>query len=352
MTGYPGGARHRRATASGRVTDLGYALGWRLVRFLPERLAAAAFAVVADVAGRRGGRGTARLRSNLARVVPPGTDLDMLTRAALRSYARYWLEVFRLQDMPVDRVVGRMRVLDERRLRDAHATGRGTILALPHMGNWEQAGAWLAATGVPFTTVAERLRPESLFDRFVAFRTALGMEVIPLTGGEQPPAELLAARLRAGGMLCLLADRDLTAAGVPVTFFGATATMPPGPATLALRTGATLLPVTLWFDVDGWSARIHPAVPHTDVPTMTQTTADAFAAGIAAHPADWHMLQRIWSLPADRPPAERAAGATRPAASRSARVRSATGTPASGVAATAGEPPERRDSPEPGDVPR
>ncbi|EFC80280.1 phosphatidylinositol mannoside acyltransferase [Parafrankia sp. EUN1f] len=284
-------------TLAGRVTLLAYVLGWRLVRLLPEALAAWLFRRAADLAWRRGGRGTTRLRANLARVVPAGTDLDALTRSALRSYARYWMEVFRLQDMSTASIVGRMRVLDEARLRRAHATGRGMILALPHMGNWEQAGAWLVATGVPFTTVAERLRPEPLFDRFVRFRAALGMEVVPLTGGEQPPAELLTERLRAGGALCLLADRDLSEAGVEVTFFGAPATMPPGPAALALRTGATLLPVTLWFDDDGWSARIHPEVEHTDVQTMTQVLADEFAAGIAAHPADWHMLQRIWREP-------------------------------------------------------
>ncbi|MBX6390581.1 MAG: phosphatidylinositol mannoside acyltransferase, partial [Frankia sp.] len=279
---------------SDRFPDLAYAAGWRLVRLLPEGLAARVFALGADLATRRGGPGARRLRANLARVVPPGTDLDALTRAAMRSYARYWMEVFRLQDMPPGRFVGDMRVRDEHYLRDAYATGKGMILALPHMGNWEQAGAWLVATGVPFTTVAERLRPESLFDRFVAFRQSLGMEVIPLTGGAEPPSALLAERLRAGGCLCLLADRDLSERGVPVTFFGAPATMPPGPAALALRTGATLLPVTLWFEGRLWHGRIHPPIEHTDVPTMTQAMADAFAEGIAAHPADWHMLQRVW----------------------------------------------------------
>ncbi len=289
------------------MTDLAYAAGWRAVRLLPERVAAVAFMAAADVAVRRGGRGARRLRSNLARVVPPGTDLDRLTRVAMRSYARYWLEVFRLQDMSRDRIIGGMRMLDEPRLRDALAAGHGTIAALPHMGNWEHAGAWLAANGEPFTTVAERLQPASLFDRFIRFRSALGMEVIPLTGGEQPPFDLLADRLSGGGTVCLLADRDLSADGVPVMFFGATATMPPGPAALALRTGATLLPATLWFDRDGWSVRIHPAVPHTDVAQMTQALADAFAEGIASHPADWHMLQRIWR---DEPPAARAGAGT------------------------------------------
>jgi phosphatidylinositol dimannoside acyltransferase len=285
-----------------RLVAFAYALGWRVVRALPERVAAALFALAADVAWRRGGRGTRRLRSNLARVTGPGTDLDQLTRAALRSYARYWLEVFRLPDMTAEHLVGRTSTVDEHLLRDAHAAPTGTILALPHMGNWDHAGAWLVATGVPFTTVAERLKPAAVFDRFVAFREALGMEVLPLTGGEEPPFAVLADRLRAGRMLCLVAERDLSAAGVPVRFFGATATMPAGPAALALATGATLLPVTLWFDMDpglggsgrAWAIRIHPAVAHTDVATMTQAMADAFAEGIGSHPADWHMLQRVW----------------------------------------------------------
>ncbi|ADP80361.1 phosphatidylinositol mannoside acyltransferase [Pseudofrankia inefficax] len=283
---------------SNRTTDLAYALGWRVVRVLPERLAARGFDAAADWATRREGKGVRRLRANLARVVPEGTDLDALTRAAMRSYARYWLEVFRLQDMPAERYLGGQFFLgDEFHLRDAYAAGKGLILALPHMGSWELAGAWLVATGIPFTTVAERLKPESLFDRFVAFRESLGMEVIPLTGGAEPPSGLLAERLLAGGCLCLLADRDLSDSGVPVDFFGGQARMAAGPAALALRTGAALVPTALWFDGKGWNGRIYPPVEHTDVATMTQEMADAFADAIAAHPADWHMLQRIWPDP-------------------------------------------------------
>jgi phosphatidylinositol dimannoside acyltransferase len=193
-----------------------------------------------------------------------------------------------------EHIVSGMTTVGEPRLRESIAAGNGTIMALPHSGNWDHAGAWCGATGVPFTTVAERLRPESLYDRFVAFRESLGMEVLPLTGGPRPPYDVLVERLLAGGTLCLLADRDLSARGVDVRFFGATARMPAGPASLALRTGATLLPVTLSFRPDGWQVVWHPAVPHTDVATMTQALADAFAEGIAAHPADWHMLQRLW----------------------------------------------------------
>ena len=171
---------------------------------------------------------------------------------------------------------------------------------LSHLGNWDHAGAWLTGRGVPFTTVAERLEPAELFDRFVAFRESLGMEVLALTGGERPPFEILADRLRAGRCLCLLADRDLSAHGVPVTFFGSTATMPAGPARLALETGAVLLPITLWYDED-WNVRAHvdEPVPHTDVARMTQHVADCFASTIGEHPQDWHMLQRLWQADLD-----------------------------------------------------
>lgn len=282
-----------------RLVDVGYAAGWAVVRALPDPVAHRLFRAGADLATRRGGRGVDQLRRNLARVAP-GQDL---TRAAIRSYARYWCEVFRLPVTSQERIVQGMTTVGEQRLRTAVAASTGTILALPHSGNWDQAGAWCGATGVPFTTVAERLQPESLYDRFVAFRESLGMEVLALTGGPRPPYDVLAERLHAGGTLCLLADRDLSARGVDVLFFGERARMPAGPASLALQTGAVLLPVTLAFTRDGWLCTFHEPVPHSDVATMTQAVADAFAVGIAAHPADWHMLQRLWldDLAADDP---------------------------------------------------
>jgi phosphatidylinositol dimannoside acyltransferase len=306
-----------------RLLVLVYRAGWALVRALPERVAARLFERGADLAWHRQGKGARRLRSNLARVVPEGTNLDRLGRDAMRSYARYWLECFRLPVLSHERIVGRMHIREEHNLRDAHAAGKGTILALPHMGNWDHAGAWLVLTGVPFTTVAERLKPAELFDLFVAFREGLGFEVLAASGAERPPFEVLSDRLRAGGMLCLLADRDLTPSGVPVTFFGARATMPAGPAALALRTGAALIPTTLWYSGDAvtgaWEARTEAAIPHTDIPRMTQALADRFAAAIAAHPADWHMLQRLWTddldtsaRPGESAPADASADTPRP----------------------------------------
>ena len=301
---------HRSARTAVREhgKDLAYALGWGAVRKMPEPVARRLFQQVADQAWRRQGKSVRRLRANLARVAPTA-DLDALTRQGIRSYARYWLEVFRLPDMSAERIVGNMYVRDEERIFEAYARGKGVILALPHMGNWDHAGAWLVHRGIPFTTVAERLQPDSLFDRFVEFRESLGMEVIALAGeggaaggaqdAPQAPFDLLAERLEAGRMLCLLSERDLTRNGVPVTFFGETATMPAGPAALCLRTGATLLPTTVWFTPNGWEGQIHPPVAHTDIATMTQTMADNFAATIAAHPQDWHMFQRLWRADLD-----------------------------------------------------
>jgi KDO2-lipid IV(A) lauroyltransferase len=297
-------------TARDHVEAAAHIAGWRFLRAVPERPARRAFTAVADVMWRRRGRGVDQLARNLARVAPHA-DLPALTRAGLRSYLRYWLEVFRLPALAPEEIVSRMRVDGLDHVRGALAAGRGAVAALPHMGNWDHAGAWAVLSGLPFTTVAERLRPEALFDRFVEFRTSLGMEVLPLTGGESPPFLVLADRLRAGRLVCLLADRDLTARGIPVTFFGEPTRMPAGPAALALETGAALLPVTMSFTPTGTRAWVHPELPPppgaqraAQIRAMTQALADVFAAGIAEHPADWHMLQRLWL--ADLDPATRA----------------------------------------------
>jgi lauroyl/myristoyl acyltransferase len=284
-----------------RAVDTAFAAGWAAVRALPEPVAAAGFAAVGELSARRDTRGVRQLRRNLARVAGPGADLDPLVRRALRSYARYWQETFRLSRITPRTVRDRTDVIGGDVLDKALTSGRGVVLALPHCGNWESAGVWLLDHGYPFSTVAERLKPESLYERFVAYRESLGMEVIPLTGGDRSPSDVLSERLRAGRVVCLLGDRDLTRRGIDVTFFGATARMPAGPALLAATTGAALMPVGLWFTPGGWGIKIHPEVPIPDggrlrdkVAAATQEVADAFAEDIALRPHDWHMLQRLW----------------------------------------------------------
>jgi phosphatidylinositol dimannoside acyltransferase len=235
--------------------------------------------------------------------------LAELSRAGMRSYLRYWMESFRLPAWSEERIKSGFVPRDVHYLTDGLAAGKGVILALPHLGNWDLAGAWVTTKlETPFTTVQERLKPEALYDRFVAYREGLGMEVLPHSGGSA--FGTLARRLRDGGLVCLVADRDLSASGVEVKFFGETTRMPAGPALLAQQTGALLLPVTLWFDDSPvMQGRVHPPIEVPETGTraektsvMTQALADAFATGIADHPEDWHMLQRLWL--ADLDPAQ------------------------------------------------
>jgi KDO2-lipid IV(A) lauroyltransferase len=280
------------------LTDWAYATGWRMVRAMPEPMARRLFAAGARYAARGGG--PLQLRRNLARVIgttPDGVP-DSLMRASLASYARYWREAFRLPTMNLSELAERLdRVfIGADKFAAAHQGGRGAVIALPHSGNWDMAGVWLAQNYGTFTTVAERLKPESLYDRFVAYRESLGFEVLPLTGGQRPPMEVLAERLRGNGFVCLMADRDLTRSGVPVDFFGELTRLPAGPAKLAIETGAPLHPAHVFYDGDDCVVQIDDALDTSsgDVETITGALASRFAVNIAAHPQDWHMLQPQW----------------------------------------------------------
>lgn len=290
-------------SAQDRLTDSLYGLGWGVVKKLPEPVAVRLGRSIADLAWKQRGKGVQRLESNYARVVPDASPerLAELSRAGMRSYLRYWMESFRLPAWSTERIKGGFDPEDVHHLTDALASDKGLILALPHMANWDLAGAWVTTKlETPFTTVAERLEPETLYDRFVAYREGLGMEVLPHSGGTA--FGTLARRLRDGGLICLVAERDLSASGVEVKFFGEATRMPAGPALLAQQTGALLLPVTLWYDDSPvMRGRVHPPIDVPETGTraektsvMTQALADAFATGIADHPEDWHMLQRLW----------------------------------------------------------
>jgi KDO2-lipid IV(A) lauroyltransferase len=295
--------------AKGRMADLGFAAGWSLVKAMPGPLAKRSFAAGGHLAAVRNGPGARRLRANLRRVVGPGPtddELDALVRAALQSYARYWLETFRLPKIDKSEVAAGLLAIGEANIDDGLARGHGVVLALPHLGNWDASGIWLVHHNGPFTTVAERLKPEAVFDRFVAYRESIGMEVVALTGGDRSATGVLTERLGQNRVVCLLADRDLSRNGIEVQFFGEATRMPGGPALLAATTGAALLPVGLWFTEDGWGQRIHPPVELPDgslrekIVAGTQLVANAFEHDIAEHPADWHMLQRLWL--SDLPP--------------------------------------------------
>ncbi len=300
---------------SERLTGVAYQLGWKVICRFPESWARWLFTEAADLAWRRQGPKVQVLEANLRRVLiytggspeVDGKELRMLSRAALRSYARYWLEVFRLPMIPSERIVSGMhfRGPGEEAVFAHLKAGRGVLIALPHMGNFEQAGAWIIAEGAgTLTTVAERLKPESVYESFVRFRQTLGFEVLPLTGGISPFGTL-AARLRAGHLVCLVSDRDLKESGVEVEFFGEKARMA-ATAALALHTGAALMPTATWFEEDGWGACIYDEIPVPDTGTraekvaaMSQQLADVFTQAIAEHPQDWHMLARLFTADLD-----------------------------------------------------
>jgi KDO2-lipid IV(A) lauroyltransferase len=292
-------------TARDRAVGLGYVAGWRMVKAMPRGMSERAFRAAADAATVRNGKGAQQLRKNLRRVVGPSMSelrMDALVGDALRSYSRYWLETFRLETMDHRAMLARFEAnVTGREYLDAGlAAGKGVVLALPHSGNWDASALWLVHHSGSFTTVAERLKPASLYDRFLAYRESIGMEVVPLTGGERAPADVLAERLRQNRVVCLVADRDLSQQGIEVDFFGEPARMPPGPTLLAIRTGASLHPVHTFFTPDGWGHDIGPPLQVPEgrlrdrVRAGTQLIADYFAEAIASRPSDWHMLQPLW----------------------------------------------------------
>jgi lauroyl/myristoyl acyltransferase len=310
-----GGLRDR---ALAGLTDAGFAAGWHAVRMLPEPVAHGAFDRAGRWAAGRDGKGTRQLRANL-RVVTGGAltepELADLTTRGLRSYARYWQEAFRLPTLSTERIVAGTEVVGMEHLEKARDSRRGLVMVLPHSGNWDAAGVWFVDyLRGPFMTVAERLKPESLYRRFLDYRESLGMRVVPLTGGPRPSTEVLRDWLSGAGVTCLLVDRNLGSGGVPVSFFGRPATMPGGAALLAAQTGAALVPTVCQFTERGWRLVFSPEVPvdgperlRDRVAGAMQSVADAFAGSIARQPEDWHMLGRIWP---DVPP-DPTAGATR-----------------------------------------
>ena len=276
-----------------------YFAGWRVVRWLPEDRAYSLAYRVADLLVKRNGKSVQRLRSNLSRTQPAITtlNLELLVIQAMRSYMRYWCDTFRFPDWSKDKTVGTVQVTNEHLLLDAIAAKTGVIVALPHAGNWDHAGAYFCANGIQLVTVAERLKPEKLFVKFLEYRQAMGMEVLPLDGRV---LDTLTDRLNDGALVALVADRDLSRSGIDVEFFGGPARMPAGPALLALRTKAPLITAYVSYTETGIHIDFNNVVLPTSgsdkekVEEIVQMTAKYFERGISDNPEDWHMLQRIW----------------------------------------------------------
>jgi KDO2-lipid IV(A) lauroyltransferase len=304
-----------KETFAERMRSAAFSAGWGLVCRLPESVARALFKFGADIAWRREGGGVQVLEGNLVRVLRTtsdftesdpefGHELRALSRAVMRSYARYYLEAFRLQVIPDEQIQAGMHVNQENvdlTLQHLKA-GRGVIYALPHMGDFEQAGRWVILAGAgSIVAPAERLNPESVFQKFLAFREGLGMEIVPTSGGPHPFG-VMAQRLRAGKLVTIVADRDLSDTGVEVDFFGEKALLPAGPAALAVQTGAALMPVSCSFvGEDEWAAHVYDEIPvpaagtrKEKIAAMTQALATVFEQAIREHPEDWHMLQKLF----------------------------------------------------------
>jgi KDO2-lipid IV(A) lauroyltransferase len=330
-----------------RVVSWGYGAAWTAVKLLPERAAYRLFDLIADrLWARRGGQ-VRQLEKNLLRVLgkdTPEKKLREVSHKAMRSALRQYCEQFRAPTWSHDRIMGSVDfpAEDIGRLKEAIGSGRGAILALGHTGNYDHAGVWLVHfMGEGFTTVAEHLKPETVAEKFLDYRRGLGMEVLPHDGGPSVFGTL-ARRLRSGKVVALVADRDLSASGAQVTMFGEATRIAAGPAALAVQTGAALMPVQLWYPSYGrMSIRVLPEIPVPEdgkrpekVAVMCQQLADAYAEGIAAHPTDWHMMQKFFLADLDPAKAPRAKAAV--ADAPDAQASTDTATPAS---TDAPEPP-------------
>jgi lauroyl/myristoyl acyltransferase len=294
----------RRRSARASLGLRAWLAAWEAVKLLPEPLAYALGRVGGAVAYRRDERRRANLRANLRQVVGPDVGeeaLERLVRQGFASYARYWVEAFRLERLARAEVLQRFRFDGVEHLEREVASGRGVICAVPHIGNWDVGGSWLAARGFRAVAVAERLHPPELFERFRRYREALGLEIVPFDEGPGMLRQLVAA-LRDGKVVCLVSDRDLGRRGIPVTMFRRGVTLPAGPAALALRTGAALLPAAVYQEGPGrWRARTFGTIAfqptgdqRADTVALTERLAVEFERLIGAAPEQWHVLVPFW----------------------------------------------------------
>lgn len=237
--------------------------------------------------------------------------LDREVRAVFRTYGRYFLDSLRLRDLSVDEVDRGFSYSGLHHVTDALEAGTAPILALPHIGGWEWAGSWIAQVkGWPITAVAERLEPPELFEWFLEYRRSIGLDIVPLGPGA---GSEISAALASGHILCLLCDRDLTGDGIDVEFFGEHTRLPAGPALMALRSGAPLLPTAVYFRDGHCHGEVMAPLDterrgrlRADVARVTQDLAYALEELIRAAPDQWHLMQPNWpsdydALGLDRP---------------------------------------------------
>ena len=281
------------------ISYLAYLLGWKLIGLLPERSAYKLFRYLAHRMYRGNGKSVKRLRTNLSIVRPDITplDLELLVMQGLESYMRYWCDTFRIHKWSPQKIEATVSTTNDHLLRDPMTEGLGVVIALPHSGNWDHAGAYFCQQGIPLVTVAEVLKPEKLFQKFLEYRTSMGFEVLAL---DSRAFATLIRRAKEKRLIALVADRDLSASGIPVTFFNRTTRMPAGPALLAIKTGIPLVVAHIFYTEKGIHinfTEVKPWLSGDDDEKISRTVAAiaaTFEEGIRTHPQDWHMLQKIW----------------------------------------------------------
>lgn len=287
----------------------------RLAMTLPERQGRRLFVALGRLAFRTMPRLRATVAANMAGVLGVEPEDPRARAAALEAfelYARYWFDAFAVRRLTREQILARTSIVGREHIDRALEQGRGVIAVLPHMGNWDVAGAWVAAAQIRIVAVAEELRPRRLFDLFVAHREALGLRIIGLSG-EGHVGSQLKTFLADNWLVALVADRDLTGRGIAVELFGRPWRVPAGPALLSLSTGAPLIPCSVRTLPDGWEISFDPPLDiqstgntRADVAALSRLMAERFERAIAAHPTDWHMFQP--AFPAPREPAASGAG--------------------------------------------
>jgi KDO2-lipid IV(A) lauroyltransferase len=277
-----------------------YLFAWKVIGVLPEKSAYKLANLVSDQIFKKNGKGVKRLRSNYKRVMPniSERELEELTKDGMRSYLRYWFDTFRLNKWSKSRIIETTFVVRENLLRDPIETKEGCIIALPHAGNWDHAAAYFCSTGIPITAVVEKLKPEAIFKKFLAYRQSIGIEAI---SHKERTIPILMERLNQGKLIALVADRDMSRNGIEVNFLGGIAKMPAGPAILAIKTRSPLVTAYIRYLNNGieltFDETIKLPVGGTEeeqIKIVTQSMADNFEKRIKDSPVDWHMLQRIW----------------------------------------------------------
>jgi lauroyl/myristoyl acyltransferase len=277
-----------------------YLFAWKVIGVLPEKSAYKLANLVSDQIFKKNGKGVKRLRSNYKRVMPniSERELEDLTKDGMRSYLRYWFDTFRLNKWSKSRIIETTFVVRENLLRDPIETKEGCIIALPHAGNWDHAAAYFCSTGIPLTAVVEKLKPEAIFKKFLAYRQSIGIEAI---SHKEKTIPILMERLNQGKLIALVADRDMSRNGIEVNFLGGIAKMPAGPAILAIKTGSPLVTAYIRYLDKGIEITFDETIKlpvaggeDEKIRIVTQSMADNFAKRIKDSPVDWHMLQRIW----------------------------------------------------------